>query len=197
MAERIVLKPINIRKMTVTIEGRTPLIQHQWSEKAKKAIRDKNSGKKTKDRSPCNPKKEFEEATYRTADGGYGMPLTAIKSAIVSAAHKDIGVEKTLIRKSLFILCDDPGGILAMDASEPRMREDWVRFGMNTTSLAYRPEFTDWSVTFTMEYNADNLTPTDIVNLIDLAGFGVGLNEWRPEKGGEHGRFRVKAEETA
>jgi hypothetical protein len=194
MAERIVLKPINIEQLTVTIEGRTPLIQHQWSEKAKKQIRDKNGGKKTKDRSPCKPKQEFEAATYRTADGGYGVPVTAIKAALVSAAHKDIGIEKVLVKKSLFILCDDPGGILPMDCSKPTMREDWVRFGMNTTSLAYRPEFATWAVTFTVEYNADNLTPTDIVNLIDLAGFGVGINEWRPEKGGEFGRFRVRAE---
>lgn len=194
MAERITLKPINTETMVITIEGISPMIQHQWSEKAKQQMRDKKGGKKTKTRKACDPSAEADAATYRTADGGYGVPVTAIKSAIVTAAHKDIGIEKTLVRKSLFIRCDDPGGILAMTCSEPKLREDWVRYGMSTTDLAYRPEFKEWEVTFTVEYNADNLTPSDIVNLVDLAGFGVGIMEWRPEKGGELGRFRVKTE---
>ena len=173
--------------MVITIEGISPMIQHQWSDKAKQQMRDKKGGKKTKDRKACDPSAEAEAATYRTADGGYGVPVTAIKSAIVTAAHKDIGIEKTLVRKSLFIQCDDPGGILSMVCSEPKLREDWVRYGMSTTDLTYRPEFKEWEITFTVEYNADNLTPSDIVNLVDLAGFGVGIMEWRPEKGGELG----------
>jgi len=196
MAEKITLKPINIKRMTVTIEGTALLVQHRFSEKRRKELRDSHAGRKTKDRDTRDPAAEFEDAIYRTADGRCGVPLEAIKASIVEAAHKDIGIEKTLTRKSLRILCDDPGGILAMDCEEPTMREDWVRVGRGSTDLRYRPQFPKWEVTFTMEYNADNLQPKDILTLIDLAGFGVGIMEGRPQKGKEWGRFRVKAEDA-
>ena len=35
------------------------------------------------------------------------------------------------------------------------------------------------------------LTTDDIINLMNRAGFGVGLCEMRPEKGKEFGRFEV------
>lgn len=196
MSETITLKPINIKRMTVTIEGTSILVQHRFSEKKRKELRDKHGGRKTKDREVREPDKEFKDALYLTKDDQYGVPLEAIKSSIIDAAHKDIGIEKTLMRKSLFILCDDPGGILAMECDEPIMREDWVRVGRGQTDLRYRPQFTNWSVTFTIEYNADNIQPKDILTLVDLAGFGVGIMEGRPQKGKEWGRFRVRAEET-
>jgi hypothetical protein len=31
----------------------------------------------------------------------------------------------------------------------------------------------------------------DVLALVDRAGFGVGICEWRPEKGGEFGRFEI------
>ena len=192
MADKITLKPIKTETLLVTIEGTSPLIQHQWSEKAREMMRAKKAGKKTKTREACNPQEEAESATYRTADGGFGVPVTAIKGALVSAAHKDIGVEKTLIRKSLFIKCDDANNVLPMTCSEPRIREDHVKVGMSQADLRYRPEFTEWEVPLLIEYNTDNLTPGDIINLLNLAGFGVGICEWRPEKGGDCGRFQVR-----
>lgn len=192
-AEVVALKPINVKRMQVTIEGTTPLIQHQWSEKAKGMMRDKGAGKKTKVREARDSAKEAHDSTYFTPAGKPGVPLLAIKSAIIMAAHKDIGIEKTLVRKALFIKAPDPSLILPMQCSAPTVREDCVRVGMGAADLRYRPQFDEWSVPLNLEYDADLLQPADIVNLIDRAGFGVGIGEWRPEKGGEFGRFRVRA----
>lgn len=186
------LKPINVQKLRVTIEGTSPLIQHQWSEKAKTMMREKGQGKKTRERTARDPEAEARDATYLTADGKPGLPLLSLKSAIIMAAHKDIGIEKTLVRKGLFIKAPDASLILPMKCSKPRVREDCVRVGMGAADLRYRPQFDEWSVDVNVEYDADLLRPTDIINLIDRAGFGVGVGEWRPEKGGEFGRFAVK-----
>ena len=48
--QAIRLRPIQQRLIGFTISGISPLIQHQWSEKARKAMRDKQAGKKTKNR---------------------------------------------------------------------------------------------------------------------------------------------------
>jgi hypothetical protein len=196
MANVAMLKPINRKTLGITIEGTSLLVQHAWSEKAREMMRAKKGGKKTKERSVCDPQAEAEAATYRTADGQFGVPLNALKASFISAAHKDIGIEKTLVRKSLFVLCSDPGGVLPMRCAEPVIREDNVRVGQGSADLRYRPQFTGWECDVEIEYDADNLTTDDIVNLINRAGFGVGICEFRPEKGGDWGRYQVKTKKT-
>ena len=155
-------------------------------------MREKHAGKKTKKRDVRDPEQEANDAMYRTADGTPGVPGMAIKKAIIAAAHKDIGCEKTLVRKALFLVCDDPGLILPLvDFDDPEFKEDVVRVGAGATDLRYRPYFHRWAVVMTWEIDAELLQVGDLVNLIDRAGFGVGICEWRPEKNGEHGRFKV------
>lgn len=185
------LKPIQKHRIQFTIKGTSPLIQHRFDEKARKQIRDKKLGKKTKNRDILDAEQEFRSAMHLTDHDEYGIPLTAFKASLIGAAHKDIGIEKTLVKKSLYIQSDDSNMVIPMKTEDPVMREDYVKVGMSGTDLRYRPEFRNWSVDIEMIYNAENLKPEDILTLVDLAGFGVGLHEMRPEKGGEYGRFEV------
>lgn len=189
------LRPMKLETISIKIEGVTPLIQHAWSDKAKGMIRDKQAGKKTKNRDVRDPHKEFEDATYRTKKGGYAVPLMSIKNAIISAAHKDLGVEKTLVRKAIFLKAPDPNDpmMAPIECDAPVMREDFVRVGVGAADLRYRPQFDRWEAFVLVEYDTELVTVDDIVNLINRAGFGVGIGEWRPEKGGEFGRFRIAA----
>ena len=185
------LTPIKRQIVKMRIVGTSPLIQHQWDEKALGMIRDKHAGKKTKARDVRDPQAEGEAAMYRTDKGKYGVPAMAIKSAIITAAHKDIGIEKTLVRKALFLVCNDSKKILPMDCDAPEIVEDTVRVGAGSADLRYRPYFYRWAVDLTWEIDGELLRVEDLLNLIDRAGFGVGICEWRPEKGGEYGRFEV------
>jgi hypothetical protein len=83
------------------------------------------------------------------------------------------------------------GEMVAIQAGPPKMRQDMVRVGMGTADVRFRGEFTQWAVDLTVSYNAAALSPEQIVNLFNLAGFGVGVGEWRPEKDGGYGRFHV------
>lgn len=185
------IKPIQQKRMTVRIVGTSPMQQHQWDEKAKRMMREKQAGKKSKEREVRDPQAEFEAATYRTAKGKYGFPGMALKRAIIAAAHKDLGIEKTMVRKALFLHIDDPGGIIEMDCKPPRMREDMMRVGMGSVDLRYRPEFEQWAATVDIEFDCELLTEQDVITLIDRAGFGVGIGEGRPEVGRDFGRFKV------
>jgi hypothetical protein len=188
------IKPIQQKRMTVRIVGTSPLQQHQWDEKAKRMMREKQAGKKSKEREVRDPQAEFEAATYRTEKGKYGFPGMALKRAIIAAAHKDLGIEKTMVRKALFLHIPDPGGIIEMDCKPPRMREDMMRVGMGSVDLRYRPEFEQWAATVDIEFDSELLTDQDVITLIDRAGFGVGIGEGRPEVGRDFGRFKVDAD---
>lgn len=189
---KIVLKPIAKKTMTFGIRGTSPLIMHKWSEKALREMREKQQeGKKTKARELRKPEEEAKQATYTTDDGEIGIPGMAFKASLVNAAHKDIGIEKTLVRKALFLVTDDSNKVLPITCSEPIVREDCVRVGMGSADLRYRPEFRDWSCVIRLEVDSELLQERDVLALVDRAGFGVGLCEWRPEKGGEFGRYEI------
>jgi hypothetical protein len=62
---------------------------------------------------------------------------------------------------------------------------------MGSADLRYRPEFRSWKATVSFEVDAELLQDKDVLALVGRAGFGVGLCEWRPEKGGEFGRYEI------
>jgi len=186
------IRPIRQQSLRVTIKGLTPLLQHKWSESVIAGLREKRSGRKSKDRNVRDPEKEANEATYFDAKGNYGVPVAAIKAALIGAADNSLGLPKTYVRKALFIQCDDPGNILEMKTKAPIIREDLIRVSNTQPDLRYRPEFPPgWKITIDISYDADILTKNDILNLFNRAGFGIGIGDWRPEKGGEFGRFEI------
>lgn len=189
---KIDLQPINRKRISFWIRGTSPLIMHKWSDKAKKEMRDKQQlGKKTKERELKNPEDEARNATHYTRDGHYGISGMAFKNALVNAAHKDLGITKVLVRKAIFLVTSDPGRILPIESDPPTVREDFVRVGNGSADLRYRPEFNNWRCYIELEVDADLIQENDIINLVNRAGFGVGIHEWRPEKDGEYGRFEV------
>lgn len=210
------LKKINRRLLTVRLVGISPLIQHRWSEKAKGMMRAKQQeGKKTKVRDLRDPEAEAIEAGYYCDKEKKvpGVLAVAIKAAIISAAHNDLGMPKTLVRKALFIYPMGREVVIPLekvsgkgpakrevgteflpvgkDRAVSTFEEDMVRVGQGSADLRYRPYFYDWAVTTRWEVDADLLKVDDLLTLLDRAGFGVGIHEWRPEKGGEYGRFRI------
>lgn len=180
------------RQFTVSIVGMTPLIVHKWSEKALRQIRDKQAGEK-KIREKKNPQEDYESSMYRLSDGSHGFPVTGIKGAMISAAHKDLGIEKTRIRQGVFLESDEGILVRIHSKSGPHMREDLVRVGQGSADIRYRAEFADWQIDLRVVVDTDKISMASVINILERAGFGVGIGEWRPElTSGEFGRFFVK-----
>ncbi|MFC2252506.1 hypothetical protein ACETRX_22915 [Labrys portucalensis] len=199
----IELPPLKIGIMEVTIIGDSPLIVHAWSQKAKREMLDKQMKRAKAAKEAKNPQADFEAAMYRLADGGYGFPSVAFKNAAVTAGTSVAGLTKIQARQAFHILGEDAEIAGAFDGSRSRvnlvriegaapvMREDMVRVGMGTADLRYRPEFTEWHAEILVRYNQNVLSEAQILNLINVAGFAVGVGEWRPEKDGQYGMFHV------
>ena len=74
---------------------------------------------------------------------------------------------------------------------EPSMREDMVRLPNRSADIRYRGQFVEWSATVPLQVNTSSLSIEQIANLFYIAGFAVGVGDWRPEKNGQYGRFEV------
>ena len=184
----ISIPQIAIQRLMVKIVGDSPLITHAWAEKAIRQIKDKQAKKATKGKEARDPEADYQAAFYRTDDGVPAMPSVAFKSAAVSAC-RDLDMKMTEARGRFHV-----EGEFIEIIGEPRMREDMVRVGMGTADIRYRPEFVKWSAILPITYNSTQISPEQIINLLNVAGFGVGVGEWRPEKNGQYGRFHVASD---
>jgi len=196
--EVVLVPPINIQTLKLTVRGTSPMIQHRWSEKAKKMMRDKQEGKAAahKGRAVRGPKErhqEFIEATYmidrKAKKPVYGFPAVAFKNAATTAVSGMAGVTKVLTRQAFHIRGEGLEQLVRLKTKAPRMQEDMVRVGMGSADLRYRPYFDEWEAVLEIRLDTDIFSPEQIVNMFQHAGFGVGVGEWRPEKNGQFGTF--------
>lgn len=197
MAE-ISLKRIERAVAVVTIEGTAPLIVHAWTQKAKQMMLAAQQGKK-QPKALKDPEADFAASQYRFADDGHGFPTMAFKAATVKGGGRAFGkaVKMTEMRQHLTFLPDGVGidgmQLTRLVCTEPKMREDMVRVGMGTADIRYRAEYQEWGADLRVEFLPTVIDLGSIVALID-AGGSNGVGEWRPEKNGAFGTYRVTGE---
>jgi hypothetical protein len=71
------------------------------------------------------------------------------------------------------------------------MREDMVRLQGRVADIRFRGQFKEWCAYVPVQVNTSALSIEQLANLFVLAGFAVGVGEWRPERNGQYGRFEV------
>lgn len=200
----VVIDLIQSETIIVPVVGTAPLLVHRFSEKAKRKMLDAMRGKKSP-KEAKDPEEEFKAAAYRLGTR-YGFPAIGFKSATVGAArfYPQNAVTMTGLRQFLFFHGDmGPDGVMLVpiervgeaDGAEfPRMREDVVRVNRGGSDLRDRPEFWPWRADLRVTYVASALTRGSVLSLIDAGGLGVGVGEWRPERSGDFGTYRVDTE---
>lgn len=201
MSEALTIRPLQIDRMQIEVVGRTPLIVHNWDEKARRSLSGEEPKMQAKKRPPRYESREhdFETSRYRLSDGSDGFPAVAFKAAIADAFRffEGSGIKKVNLKQSVFIRGEGPQQLVRI-VGTPEIREDVVRVGMVQTDLRWRAQYWPWSVMLDVEYMPGMVSPETLVNLINAAGFG-GVGEWRPSAPksatGSYGMFEVKTDE--
>lgn len=188
----IELPALEIRAMEITLVGDSPLICHKWSEKAKRQMLDKQMKKATQAKEAKDPKKDYEDSLYilskpKARKKIYGFPTIGFKAAAVDACSHVSNVTKVQARGAFHI----DGEFVVIDGT-PRPREDMVKIGMGTSDIRYRGEFPEWRTTFKIRFNQNVISPAQIMNLFNTAGFAIGVGDWRPQRDGIYGMFHVE-----
>ena len=138
----------------------------------------------------------FEDAVKNGAK--FGFKVGAIKMAANSAAYRSGWVKNQMGLRGAYFLESEYGEFFEIKDLKtgkpcvPQMREDSVKIGMGTADLRYRGEFVDWYADLTLSYDdSGEFTLDQLLNCINKGGYSVGIGEWRPEKDGEFGRYRI------
>jgi hypothetical protein len=165
----------------VDIEGTAPLIVHQWSEKARRMMLDAQMGRKTP-KTPKDPEQDFLDSMYRFNGtdrnllqplATHGIPTMGLKAATVKGGGRAFGksVKMTELRQALIFLRDGLG-------------DDGIQ--LTRLIIPEEPQMREDMVRVGM----------GTADLID-AGGANGVGEWRPEKNGSSGTYRVVGEALA
>ena len=220
--QTVELLPIELETVSITIVGTTPLIVHAWSEKAKRMMFDKQTGKATKAKHEVKvPVNDFMNSLYWLTDkpedgktgedaehnfnaaiesgAKFGFPVSGIKqSAIVGAGRGGLDVKMTELRGAFFIKGATDAS--TMDVAEivgaaPTMREDMVKVGgmSKTADIRYRGQFDEWEIPLLLTYNKNGKYSLEqLLNCFNVGGFVTGIGEWRPERDGQMGMYQLK-----
>jgi hypothetical protein len=193
----IQIERLGRKTMVVPIKGLTPLIVHNWSDKARRQMLDSQQGIK-RPKEHRDPQADYEASKYHWIDSEGterdGFPALGFKGAIVSAArlYGTRTVKMTELRAGLFVngILGTQGQLLIPIDGEPQMREDVVRVGMGT-DLRFRAEYPEWSALIEVTFIDRMLARDSVLGLLDAAGLAIGVGEWRPEKDGLNGTFAI------
>lgn len=207
-------KEVQFKRFAVWLVGDTPLIVHAWSEKARREMLQKQVKATKGGRDVRDPEADYISSLYEMGDGIFGFPAMGVKNCVLSSAHKDKGIARTVVMAALWIdaemirtrpalagaVCDMP--LVRIWGEKPVMREDMVKIGSGlnkTATLSYRGQFTQWAMRVTGKFNSTVLTPEALAFLIQQAGVESGLGEWRNERRGVFGAFHLadQSEEKA
>ncbi len=204
MAKTITIDVPEIKRaeIIVDIEGITPLISNRLSEEAMTEMRNKMLGiPKTKKKAPISIEESCWSKVYWIDKEKeiHGFPASAFKRSMVNVTvHYVKAISKVLYNSAWFqgqhlIGVDD---LCELKFSRVWCREDVI--SVNSTSqnkakgLAHRPCYEDWECSFKVGFIQDIIDPNHLIKLIDAAGSMVGVGNWRMERGGHYGQYRVK-----
>ena len=190
----------NLQVVVLELVGDAPgYIGNGWSEAALKALEQGNRTGKSK----TMPTRDYEaEANGArrllltpTEGATDGIPASAFKDAIIKTGFRCADFKGTELRAWISVMSQD--GLLPIFGSvaEPRRDICRVRKGSSKIPLPVcRPCYkAPWETTLQLKYDANSIDLNQLVSLVVVAGFSIGVGAWRPECAGDFGRFTVKS----
>ena len=192
--QEVKLEVLDIKVLPIKIVGVSPFISNKFSDQALAKMENKQRGITTQ-KSKREPKEEeVESYVHRTNKGDVGYPVAAFYNGMIEVAPYLEGMNKKLVGGSIKVLPDD-GSLIEITYSNMEPKRDAVKLNMSASNVIYRPMFDGWGAELKVQFNAALVSPQQIVNLINLAGFQRGIGAMRPgspKKPGSMGMYKVK-----
>lgn len=188
-AKNVVIAPPKIESAKITIRGISPMVQCKFSMKAQDQIRATQEAGQTSRKNKKKEAKDFEAVfqggRHRSTEGWDGIPAAAFRSAMISAC-RTVGFKMTLAKLSIFCVADgydeEGTGLVKITHGEPTMDVRPGRNANGSVDLRARPMWAPgWQATVTLQWDADQFSASDVMNLLARAGWQVGIGEGRPD----------------
>ena len=189
--------PAGLTKKKYTIRGTTPLMLHNgqlanpFNEITQEMKKISGKRKKTEDDFRDLANLEWRGGLYVNSDGIPCIPSNLLKATLVNGAKKNrLGKQFTaglFISDNPVIKHKDSDKTVEELSQDPRYRDQRMVKVQTSKVLRTRPVFPEWELTFEVAFLPDVIDERAIDQAIEIAGYVIGLAEYRPE----FGRFEV------
>ncbi len=189
--EKVLIKAPNFHLIEVLIRGTSKYVMNNFGDEARNQMRadmakgsvDKPKGGKQK-RPPKDFDKGFRDSMHVSVEGWPGIPVTALRAALVRAAQL-CGVEMTQAKMCVFVEADgysqDGQGLVRITKGKAEKCEDFVRNKGGAPDVRTRAIVpAGWEATIRLRFDADFVSAASVVNLVQRAGIQVGVGAGRP-----------------
>lgn len=206
--DTVVINPPKYEIVRVPICGTANYVMNKFSDEAcrmMKEVQERGSQDRParKKKAPKNFEEGYRGSMHVAVDGWHGIPCIAIRAAMVRACSL-VGIEMTKAKMCLSVEPDgfdrDGDGLVRITKGEPEQFEKPVRNDNGSADIRSRARFAPgWEATITLKFDAEFLSKSSVVNLLERAGVQVGVGAGRPfstkSVGQNWGTFRVVADE--
>lgn len=184
--------PLNLGTLKLKIVGDTPYMPEPMDMAVLERY-DKKKSKQSYKKDDISEEEKVKEKYYFTDDGKKGIPARAFYNAMIRASSylfdkKDGGMRN--IKEGILIT----GNVLPLEYKKEEVVEHWGRMSGQTKAprKILRNAFYDWKTTVEVRYNQSQLSPEQIFNILNWAGFHIGVGAFRKERTGNYGMFHVE-----
>jgi len=192
MAKQTVnFKPLKIGTIKVKIKGKSPFLAEPMDMTVVERY-DKKKSNQVCDKDDISEEDKVKKKYYFTKDGKIGIPTRSFYNAMIKASSyffdKSAGGMRN-VKEGVTVV----GDIMPLKFSSQEVLTHWGRTSGMTKSprKIMRNAFNDWSCTLTIEYNQSQMSVEQIINILNWAGFHIGVGAFRKEKTGNYGSFEV------
>jgi hypothetical protein len=182
-------------KLSIRIEGVTPLICNRFTDAAAEASSAgvRGSGA-AQDRG--TPLEIAESKLYKGLDGKPMIPQPNLMRCIMEGGrfHKAGKTQLTTSKSSHMYACVDIAGAEIPLLHDQPWKVDTRAVRIPSTGgriLAHRPMFDDWALEFIVDLDTSIVGAKVFRMVVDDAGKRIGLGDFRPATKGPYGKFVV------
>ncbi len=190
--ESINLKKLELGTLRVKIIGDSPYLPEPMD----MAVLERYNSMKSKKgytKDDISEEEKVKAKFYYTDDRKEGIPSRAFYNSMIRASSylfeiKQGGMRN--IKEGVTVM----GDILPLTFKKKKVITHWGRTsGMKgSPRKIMRNAFYDWSIILEVQYNKQNLSSEQIINVLNWAGFHIGVGGFRKEKTGNFGAFHIK-----
>ena len=179
-----------------TIQGKDPGIMFNNPATMSVESSDMQKGKKTYDAD-----EEAEMRTYRNIDGNLCIPSTQVRASFLEAS-KVFKVGRSSAKTILNHIIIEPFDLIELKDGKGKpiteYEQDARRVVVQRSGIIrVRPVVKYWNLSFTIVADAEIMNATwkepmdALIKIVSDAGKKQGIGDYRPQKGGNFGRFDV------
>lgn len=181
-------------KIRCRIESRTPLLINKVTDEA--ILKMQSGSRKAQSSHQATPKEEAQKKLHLSKGGKPIIPSPNLfKSIIEGGRFFKLGKSKiTTLKSSLVPACVEIEELELPIQSKAGWEVDSRPVRVPTTGgvvIAHRPMFEQWALAFTLNLDEEMMSSQLLYEIIEAAGTRIGLGDFRPDRKGPFGKYRI------